>query len=106
MALLPIERREARVLADPLPEDLTSNDADLRLSDVIGILDLVPTPRLLTWVFDAIAAQRAHCLARGQSLGNVDAAISQLLELAETVPEVKAALDDARRTHDWIPEAG
>lgn len=106
MAALPIERREVRVLAAPLPEDLTSNEVGQLLLKVIDTLHLVPTPRLLTWVFDAIAAQRAHCLARGQSLGNVDAAISQLLELAETVPEVKAALDDVRRSHDWIPEAG
>lgn len=100
LAVLPLARREARLFADPT----TLGKGEAGAADVLGVLPLVPTRRATQWVLNEINERRRIVREKNWSEKSILELLQQVIDLARTEPEVQAALEEARRRDDWVPE--
>lgn len=95
---LPLPRRERCLFADQL------SGGEAGAAKVLKVLPLVPTRAATAWVLNEINARRRVVREKNWSQKSILALLQQVIDLAASEPEVKAALDDARRGDDWVPE--
>lgn len=64
----------------------------------------MPTRRATQWVLNEINERRRIVREKNWSEKSILELLQQVIDLARTEPEVQAALEEARRRDDWVPE--